>query len=122
MYFDKQTGASNVMCWSNPYAKSAFFDAGLDLEHLTLSRPSAILFGRTKLGKTSFQIVGSDLIQRITEDRLRQASGPVKLQASVTYIKNICKVCAIFHFGEVIIEGTSVQQNLFVSLQTERVR
>ena len=44
--------------------------------HLTVSRPQA-LFGRTRLGKTGFQIEESDLIQGINEDRLRLASGPV---------------------------------------------
>ena len=36
-----------------------------------------MLFGRTTLGKTSFQIKVPDLIQLIKEDRLRHASGPV---------------------------------------------
>ena len=40
-------------------------------EHLTLS---ATLFGRVKLGKTGFQIEVSDLIELITEDKLRHAS------------------------------------------------
>ena len=47
-------------------------------KHLTLLRLQT-LFGRTRLGKTGFQIEGSDLIQFITEDRIGHASGPVQI-------------------------------------------
>ena len=53
--------------------------------HLTLSRLPATLFERTRLGKTGFQIEGSDLIQFIMEDRLRHASGPVQ-SSRIRYI------------------------------------
>ena len=45
-------------------------------KQLTLSRLQT-LFGRTRLGKTGFQIKGSDLIQNIAEDRLMHTSCPV---------------------------------------------
>ena len=38
------------------------------------------------MGKTGFQIEVPDLIQLITVDRLRHASVPVQVTASVTYI------------------------------------
>ena len=47
-------------------------------KHFTLSRLPTTLFGRTRLGKTGLQIEGSDLIQLITKDRHRHASGPVQ--------------------------------------------
>ena len=45
-----------------------------------MSPVPAPLFGRTRSGKTGFQIEGSDLIKFIREDRLRPASsGPVHI-------------------------------------------
>ena len=58
-------------------------------EHLTLSQLSATSFGRTRLGKTGFQIEGSNLIQLIMEDRLRHASGPVHTSL-IRYIYRAC--------------------------------
>ena len=54
-------------------------------KHLTLSQLPDTLFGKTRWGKTGFQIEGSDLIHFITEDRLRHASGPVHI-SRIRYI------------------------------------
>ena len=50
----------------------------INSENDNLSQPSATLFGRTNLGKTSFQIKIPDLIQLIKEDRLRHTCGPIQ--------------------------------------------
>ena len=71
---------NNIEYWSQKSTQSG------NVQHLTISLLSAILFWRTKLGKTGFKIKGSDLIQHITEDRLRHASGPVHPTESVTYM------------------------------------
>ena len=53
---------------------------------LALSCAQAILLGKIRIRKTGYQIEGSDLIIQITEERLRQASGPVHSTESVTCI------------------------------------
>ena len=57
---------------------------------------SVKLYLKTRLGKTGFQIKGSDLIQLITQDRLRPASGPVQLHTSVIYIEYRKYLCHTF--------------------------
>ena len=52
---------------------------------LTLPRLQTTLFERTRLGKTGFQIGGSDLIQFIREDRLRHASGALHI-SRISYL------------------------------------
>ena len=79
----------------------------------TAPTQNTTLFWRIRMGKTGFQIEGSDLIQLITEDRLRHTSGPVQSHASVTYIS---KTSLVITFSFTYQDSVRSHQKVFYAI------
>ena len=73
--------------------------------------------GRTRLGKTGFQIEGSGLIHNITEDRLRHASGSVR-HHQIRYINTVFKTTTLFNHSTLLYK---VVQGHLVSVEHKRL-